>query len=371
MRLKNNPFLRFWFTPYFPKIHYGDNVGLVKKWFINPLKRWTAKFYLILLRMLTDIKVIGITGSAGKTTTKEMLASILKLKGKTVYSKANIDPIYNIPNTILRTVLGTKYLILEMGVEYPGEMDYYLWLAKPDIGVITNIFPTHLEFFEDENGVLKEKSKLVTGLGKDQCAVLNKNDYRLEKLGNKLKCKVLWFEGNDDPRKQNGNCAVKIAEYLNVNKEVITKGVAEHQPPPHRLIWLTLKNGCLLLDDSYNSNPKAVESAIKIFLKKSGKRKKVAVMGDMLELGEYEKQAHRKIGRKLAEARFDVVIGVGKASEFIVQEIGKMSSDIKTYFVASGGDVMSILKPLLSENTAVLIKGSHSIGLYKIVEQLS
>ena len=100
---------------------------ILKKWIFHPIKRRIAKLYLLILRKFSGIRVIGITGSTGKTTTKEMLASILKLDGKTVYTIANIDPVYNIPTTILKCNLKTKYLILEMGVEYPGEMDFYLW----------------------------------------------------------------------------------------------------------------------------------------------------------------------------------------------------------------------------------------------------
>lgn len=132
----------------------------IKKTIYHPIKNLIANNYLFFLRKFTNIKVIAITGSAGKTTTKEMVTSILKQVAPTVWTKDNIDPVYNIPATILRCTPWTKYLILEMSVEYPGEMDFYLWLAKPDIGVITNIFPTHTEFFGDADGVLKVQSVL-------------------------------------------------------------------------------------------------------------------------------------------------------------------------------------------------------------------
>ena len=116
---------------------------MIKRYLYHPLKRRVAKYYLALLKKYGGLKVIGITGSAGKTTAKEMLASILKLQGKTVYSHANIDPVYNIPATILKCPPWAKYLVLEMGVEYPGEMDSYLNIAPPDIGVILNVYLTH------------------------------------------------------------------------------------------------------------------------------------------------------------------------------------------------------------------------------------
>src|SRR3989344_3528645 len=129
-----NPILKWWMTPKLPAEHIfikpedrpKGAINSIKiysrKWVLHPLKRRIAKYYLILLQKCFGLKVVGITGSAGKTTTKEMLASILKQRGETIYSYANIDPVYNIPTTILKCSPSTKYLILEMGVEYHGEM---------------------------------------------------------------------------------------------------------------------------------------------------------------------------------------------------------------------------------------------------------
>jgi len=155
--------LKMWVGRDLPLVHVKTN-GHIRKviadLFIHPIKRRISKYYCFILQKCFGLTVIGITGSAGKTTTKEMISSILRLSGKTVWSKDNIDPIFNIPTTILRCTPKTKYLVLEMGVEYPREMDFYLWLAKPDISVITNINPTHLEFFGDKKGVFNEKIKI-------------------------------------------------------------------------------------------------------------------------------------------------------------------------------------------------------------------
>jgi UDP-N-acetylmuramoyl-tripeptide--D-alanyl-D-alanine ligase len=363
--------LKYWFTPKFPLIHYSDNVGFLKKWFFNPLKRWAARIYLSLLRKFTEIKVIGITGSAGKTTSKEMLASVLREEGKTVFSKANIDPVYNIPNTILRTLPGTKFLILEMGVEYPDEMDFYLWLAKPDVGVITNIYPTHLEFFKNEEGVLKEKRKLVTMLPKSSTAVLNSDIAYLKKLGEKLECNVSWFNASNDPLKTNLECVAKVAEALGVGTKSIARGLTNVKLPEHRFNWIKLSSGGLILDDSYNSNPAAVTAITDVFLKERGNRKIAAVLGDMLELGNYEKEAHQKIGKLIADKKFDVFIGVGPAMLEAVTVAKKQNKKIKALHLPSVAGLKIALEPYLNKNYAVLVKGSHSIGLYKFIEELS
>lgn len=368
---EKKPILKWWFTPKFPLRHYSDSVGIFKKWFANPLKRWMAKFYLQLLRSFTGIKVIGITGSAGKTTTKEILAGILMQKGKTVYSKANIDPIYNIPNTILKTPPGTKFLVLEMGVEFPMEMDFYMWLSKPDVAVITGIFPTHLQFFKNEDGVLAEKRKIVTGLNENATAVLNGDDYRLKTLAKKLVCKVKFFESHADALTQNINCAKTVASIFGIDAKSVKSELDKKFLPEHRFNWMKLKSGALVYDDSYNSNPKAVVSAIETFLSKAGKRKKVAVLGDMLELGDFEVKAHKDIGRKVAEKNFDVLIGVGPASLNMLTEARKHSGKLNTISLSDTATLMDELKPFMGPGYAILLKGSHSIGIYKVAEKLN
>lgn len=354
-------------TTNFPLVHLGDNTNIIKKWIFHPIKRRLARWYLKLLQRFTDIKVIAITGSAGKTTTKEMLASILKTDKNTIYSKENIDPIYNIPTTILRTTFNTKYLILEMGVEYPGEMDFYLWLAKPDIGVVTSIFPTHLEFLRDINGVLKEKSKLVLGLSRNDIAILNAGDVNLKDISKKIEAKVVWFEKNDNPILQDSLTAEAIAKSLGISADKIEKGLAFYQKPKHRLSFVNLKTGATVLDDSYNSNPQALSSALKYFVKESGKNNKIAVLGDMKELGEFEEKYHREIGREISKLNFKMVIGVGSAIKYLVDEV---KGSTETHVVGDQKEVLPFLKPYLRRGNYILIKGSHSIGLDKLVDAL-
>ena len=328
-------------------------VNIFKRLFIHPIKRRIAKYYLILLRKFTGIKVIGITGSAGKTTTKEMLASILKLDGKTIYSIANIDPVYNIPTTILKCTPNTKNLILEMGVEYPGEMDFYLWLAKPDIGVITNIFPTHTEFLKDIEGVLEEKSKLVKSLSYDGFAILNETDFRLKSLVNKTKAKIIWFDG------ENSDAAGKVAEIIKVSSENIKKGLENYDKPKHRYEIIKHKSGAIIFDDSYNSNPEALLATLKKFNELAGDHPKIAVLGDMLELGKLEKSEHIRIGIEIKKSNFEKVFGVGKSVKYITPNIYNDALD-----------VLPELKPMLIKDTYVFVKGSRSIGLDRLVEKL-
>jgi len=366
---KVNSFIRWWVTEKFPVYDIRAKHNFISQWLTHPVKRRVARWYLKVLQKYTDIKVIGITGSAGKTTTKEMLASILKLDGRTAYTPQNIDSIYSIPNTILLTLPGTKYLILEMGVEYPGEMDFYLWLANPDIGVITNIFPTHLEFMGNIEGVLKEKSKLALQLPESGVAVLNSGDKKLKTLERRIVAKTVWFEPDAVPLKENANAATEAAKILGIPKEQIEKGLAGYKRPPHRLEVIKHKSGALILDDSYNSNPWAALSTLTYF-NKIAMGRKIAVLGDMLELGDYDEGAHRELGRRVARSGFEMVIGVGKSSKFLIDEIIKYSKGTETHLFTNVDDAIPIVRRNLQKGVSVLIKGSRSIGLDRLVDQL-
>jgi len=367
---KVNPLISWWVTPRLPPQDIFAKHNFFSKWIIHPVKRRFAKLYLSYLQENTNIKVIGITGSAGKTTTKEMLASILKLAGKTVYTPKNIDSVYSIPNTILRTPFGTKYLILEMGVEYPGEMDFYLWLAKPDIGIITNIFPTHLQFMMNIEGVFKEKSKLVRSLSKNGIAVLNSGDKKLKNLKGTLNSNIVWFKPDINPLKQNENAAAAAAKIFNINDDVIRRGLSEFKWPDHRLQIIKHVSGAMILDDSYNSNPWAALSTLEYF-NSIAKGKKIAVLGDMLELGDYDEVAHRELGRKVAKSNFAVVIGVGSSTRFLIDEVSKGSKRTITYLFSNSSEAAPAVSKLLDKGTNVLIKGSRSIHLETLVSAIS
>ena len=412
---KINPLLQLWVGTNLPKEHIFISqtdrpqglLGLIRiyfrKWFIHPVKRKIAKYYLFLLKNLFGLKVIAITGSAGKTTTKDMVASILRQKASTVVSFANIDPVYNIPTTILNCRPSTKYLVLEMGIEYPGEMDFYLWMAKPDISVITNIFPTHTLFFGNEEGVAREKGKIVKFLGKNGIAVLNNENKFTKAVGDKLKSKIIWFGKSGDIEASkikitkdfstefeiktkntsynveipilgqqfvsNALAAASVAEALGFSQEEIIKGLKKYSRPEHRMNVIKLENGGLLLDDSYNNNPAAAKESLGVFKSIVGKRKSILVFGDMLELGVNEISYHREIGKLIGTYKFDYVIGVGKLSRFVVDEVKKKSK--KVSWVSSQDQVLPILKPIIDRNSIILVKGSRSIGLDKVVSQLS
>jgi len=329
---------------------------LIKKYIYHPVKNIIAKAYVFLLQKLFGLTVIGVTGSAGKTTTKEMIASILKLNSKTVWSRENIDPVFNIPTTILKCTPFTKYLVLEMGIEYPNEMDFYLWLVKPDIGVITNIFPTHTLYLKDIDGVFNEKSKLVKNT---KIAVLNADDKYISKLKFTLSAKEYWFKNSENAIETNKNIARKIAETLNIQTDMVEKGIENYTSPKHRLSIINHKSGAVILDDTYNSNPEAFLSTLKHFNKMAGKNTKIAVVGDMLELGKLEVDEHKRVGTEIKKSNFEKVFGIGKLVKYITPNLYLSSMEVLP-------DIKKYLKP----NIYILFKGSRSIGLDKLVDAI-
>lgn len=411
-----HPFIRWWVTPRLPQEHIFisrkkrpkeiDKIIRVyfRKWVVHPLKRRFARYYLMFLQYFFGLTVIGITGSAGKTTAKEMAAAILTQKGKTVWTPANLDPIYNIPSTILLCMPTTKYLILEMGVEFPGEMDFYLWLAQPKIGVITNIYQTHTQFFGSINGVAEEKGRLAEQLDKKSFAVLNKNGIHLQKIAKKTKAKVIWFDKNSPIRAEkikitdnlktqftlyvakksievtlpllgsqfveNALAAASVGHICGVSLEEIKKGLENFEAPEHRMRPIKLKNGALILDDSYNNNPTAARLALQTLKEAAGGRSAIIVMGDMLELGKKEKELHKELGREIAKSGVGYFIGVGQLSRHMADEIKKNLGEGNVRWVEKENQVLPILKGLLKKDTITLIKGSRSIGLDKLVLQL-
>jgi len=419
MPRKKNTIFEWWFCSKLPAEHiYIKPQDLphgwlkitylyIRRWFIHPIKRRFAKYYLEFLREVSGIKVVGITGSAGKTTTKEMLSSILKLQGKTVSSFANIDPIYNIPTTILRCSLKTKYLVLEMGVEYPGEMDFYLWLANPDVGVVTNIGPSHTLYFGDTGGVFREKSKLVKSLGKKGVAVLNNQDKLLRKLKNHLRSKVIWFGNGGEVLSSfekvnadfstsfrlvfndkkplfdeikipvsgtqfvtNALAAASAAKSLGFSLNEIKQGIATYQQMDHRMRILKHSSGAIIIDDSYNNNPLAAKLAIDTLCKVAKEKVKVVVFGDMLELGVWEEKYHKQIGEYIAKSHINKLVCVGRASFKVGEEAKKVVGSANVSEAESIKEAAAILEPLLKKGVYVLVKGSRAVGLDKLIDQL-
>jgi len=400
-----NPVISWWVTPKLPPEDVFARHNFATQWLIHPIKRRLARAHLASLKRHGNIKVIGITGSTGKTTTTEILASILGKDGKTVWSAQGIDPVYNIPNTILKAGTHTKYLILEMSVEYINEMEYYLWLANPDVGIVTNIAATHTEYLKTPQGVASEKGKLIKNLSHAGAAVLNKEDKLAGGLAKLTKAKVVYFGDDTDVSASdiklnadlstnftlrlgkntksvhinalgrqfvnNALAAAGAAVFLGVSFDDIVAGIESFKRPNHRLnVFMSKCNG-LIFDDTYNSNPKAAIESLGTFKMISDGRKKIAVIGDMLELGKYEESAHRELGKEAGAVGFSCLVGVGSAARFIVEEAAHRTGNKNCFLVGSYSEALDIIRPHLNKDSALFVKGSRFLHLDKLVGELS
>ncbi len=277
-----------------------------------------------------------------------------------------------------------------MGVEYKGEMDFYLWLVRPDIGIITNVYPTHTLNFKDEKGVFREKTKLVKELPPQGFAVLNEDNLYLKELKGKIKSPIIWF-GKRFSRNicytsdfktslefflegrllkvrlpvlgkqfiENAQAAAFAANALGISVSKIVKGLENFNSQDHRMAVKKLRSGAILIDDSYNNNPVAAKRAIDLLSELSVGKKSILVFGDMLELGKKEVDYHREIGKYVRKKGIDLVIGIGQFSSYVSR------INFKNW-----EDALPTIKSFLDKDCVILVKGSRFVGLDCLVDAL-
>lgn len=350
---------------------------------------------------------IGVTGSVGKTTCVAACLAVLSQKYKTIATKPNLDPILNIPETILKLNPSIKKVILEMGVEYKGEMDFYLSLVKPKIAVVTKVAYAHSEYLGGIEEILKEKGKLIESLGEDGMAILNWDDPNSKKLAVNCKGTVLYY-GMDSK-----NCTIwagniKTENFatifeLNLGVErvqVRSKLLGLHQvyaalsaallgivsgisltkikfalesiePSEHRLQVLSGPNGSILLDDTYNSSPAALDAAIDTLLAVPARRR-IVVLGEMRELGKYSEQMHRLAAQKIYKEKLDFIfLGQGE-TQIIADELKSLGFwEERVESNLQNSQLVSKLLKTLGKGDVCLIKGSRAVRLDEVVKRIS
>lgn len=368
-----------------------------------------ARFFLAskIAHLYPRSTFIGITGSVGKTTTKEACFQILSQKYKTLATVGNIDPLFNIPATILKMRPGVKKVILEMGIEYPGEMDFYLSLAQPAVAIVTRVYFAHSEFLGNINQILEEKGKLVKQLPKDGFAILNWDDIYSRKLAKETVAQVLFYGTNKDEchvwashvRLENGqtkfglNYGVERVEVtlnllgrhfvypalaaatlgLNLGLSLINikKGLEKLQPIAHRLELLSGLGDWEVLDDTYNASPAAVEEAINV-LNEVSARRRIVVLGEMKELGAYSEQMHREIAQKIYKDKIDLVFLGSGETKHLTDELLKLGfSPERLEANLSNNQIVSKLLRIVKNGDVVLIKGSRAVKLDEVVKRIT
>ena len=344
------------------------------------------------------LPVVQITGSAGKTTTKEMVAAVLSRRYDTLKTQANFNNDIGTPLTLLGLAPQHQAAVIETGMNHFGEIRYLGEMVRPDIAVITNVGDAHIENLGNtRQGILRAKCEIFQHLSPDGIAVRNGDDPLLNtvalpqtilRCGRGENCNVRVTDV-DDRGIEGIACTVTtdkasyrlataspgsfmiypmamaaaIGEALGLTGEEIAAGVAAYVPTGSRMHLIRLPEGRLLIDDCYNANPQAMEEALKL-LAVTPARRRAAVLGDMGELGELTVSAHRAIGVLTGELHLDSVIAIGEKA----RNIASAAPNARWY--ASVDDAMPVIRAAFTEGTAVLVKASHAMHFENIVKEL-
>jgi UDP-N-acetylmuramoyl-tripeptide--D-alanyl-D-alanine ligase len=356
------------------------------------------------LRRERDVPVVGVTGSTGKTTTKDMAAALLGTRGPVLRTEGNLNNRYGVPLTLFRLRPEHTAVVLEMGMSARGELSELSRIGEPDLAVITNVAPVHLEFFDSVEAIAEAKAEILLGLRPAGAAVLNRDDPHVRRIGEAFGGEVVWFgkgracavsverirgSANGmrfdlrlDGRKvdvalplpgvhvvMNFAAAAAVAHRLGVTADTIAETALTLAAAEHRGQVRHLGEGVTLLDDCYNSNPAAVVAAAAT-LEMAARGRRVAVLGDMLELGERGPELHREAGRKLGPG-LGLLVAVGPLAQHFL-EGARESGLAKKALVAfpDAAAAAAAVPELVRPGDAVLVKGSRGMRLEAVVDAL-
>jgi len=375
-----------------------------------PFNTVEGKFYILVEDTLLALKALAswyrgefsipmvqITGSAGKTTTKEMVASVLSQKFSTLKTEANFNNAIGTPQTLLRLDDTHEAAVIETGMNHFDEIRYLGDMVRPDVAIITNVGDAHVENLGGTRlGVLQAKSEIFDNLNPDGLAILNGDDALLRELrpnfrtvlcGKGENCHVRvsdiverGIEGMDctiTTEKATyavhipspgafmiypASMAVAVGEHLGLTAEEIVRGIAAYTSVGSRM-RVVRKGSRIIIDDCYNANPQAMAQALET-LAKTDVPRRMAVLGDMGELGALTEQAHREIGALTAKLGIDTVVAVGEKSRAI------LAGNADALWFATLEEALPTIVEQFTDGTAVLVKASHAMNFPKIVKEL-
>nr|WP_326127434.1 UDP-N-acetylmuramoyl-tripeptide--D-alanyl-D-alanine ligase [uncultured Oscillibacter sp.] len=347
------------------------------------------------------IPFVQITGSVGKTTTKEMLASVLGAKLRVYKTPENFNNDIGTPLTLLGLAPEHQAAVIETGMNHFGEIRYLGEMVRPDIAVISNIGDAHVEFLGSREGILKAKCEILENLKPEGLLVLNGDDalldtvqspFRTVRCGQSEHCQARITEISDhgvegitctvttekdvyrlsipapgEHMAYSASMAVAVGEELGLSREEIVRGVAAYEPAGSRMRVVRLGSGRLILDDCYNANPQSVTAALEVLAKTECGRK-AAVLGDMGELGDLTDQAHYNMGALAAMLGVDFVIAIGEKAARIAD--GAEESGGSALHFSTWQEALPEVRAQLEPDTAMLVKASHIMHFERIVEQL-
>ncbi|HEX2456365.1 MAG TPA: UDP-N-acetylmuramoyl-tripeptide--D-alanyl-D-alanine ligase [Vicinamibacterales bacterium] len=360
------------------------------------------------IRRRSAARVVAITGSAGKTTTKEVAAEFLAARYRVFRNQGNLNNHIGLPLSLFELRTKPDVAVVELGMNHPGEIRTLVGIAEPDVRVWTNVGDAHLGFFASADAIADAKAEILEQAGPNDTLIANANDPRITARIGAFAGRVMTFgievdadvqavdvttrglEGTgarvrtpagelriDTPLLGLGNlanvlAATAVAVHFGVPLAEIARRAAALKPPYHRGELLRLPGGITLIDDSYNSSPSALKRALETVAAATGSARKAAVLGEMLELGAHSERLHEECGRAAAAAGLDFLITVGGAP---AQAMGRaaVSAGMPSHAVLHAGtsdEAAELALARLRPGDLVLVKGSRGIGTDRVVERL-
>ncbi|MBO8168064.1 MAG: UDP-N-acetylmuramoyl-tripeptide--D-alanyl-D-alanine ligase [Thermoanaerobacteraceae bacterium] len=357
-------------------------------------------------RLKFNIPVVAITGSNGKTTTKDMVAAVLSTQYQTLKNYGNFNNEIGLPLTLLKLNHSHQAVVVEMAMRGRGQIAQLVEIARPDFGIITNIGSTHIELLGSIKNIAEAKGELLEGLPYTGVAILNGDDSWCRRLGKKFTGETIYYglEAGNDVRAvnieqkgwethftvhglgdnslryelplpglhnvQNALAALTVGYRLGISPVLLRQGLQNVSLSAMRLEVGTGINGSRIINDAYNANPASMAASLQI-LKEIAAGRAIAVLGDMFELGDYAEQGHREIGRKVADLGVDYLVTVGDLASLIGKEaVVRGMADWRVWHYENMEEAAKALKELLRENDTVLIKGSRGMEMEKIADRL-
>jgi UDP-N-acetylmuramoyl-tripeptide--D-alanyl-D-alanine ligase len=379
-----------------------DDLGLVEvPDTLAGLQNFAANY-----RQLLSVRTIGVTGSSGKTSTKELIAAVLRTRFQTKATEGNLNNHIGVPLTLIRLEDGDEYGVVEMGMNHPGEIAPLARMTAPEIGVISSIGPAHIEFFADQAAIAQEKAELIAALPPEGLAVLNSDDEWSLRIARRTQARVVWvghgpgstFHADElqvttdalSFRLSHGGAAVNVRLPV-VNRvmagnallaaavgvecgltlEEIARGLEAVRLPGARM-QVVRAQGASIINDAYNANPASMRAALAALKEFPTTGRRLAVLGSMGELGQHATELHREVGEFAARQDLSWLIAVGPHAEAYARgALAGGLAQVRIVGALDAEEATAALQTLLQEGDAVLVKGSHFMGLERLVAALA
>ena len=341
-----------------------------------------------------DIEVVAITGSVGKTSTREIVSSVLSQQKNILVTEKNMNSYIGMPLMTLK-LEEQEMAVLEAGIDFVGEMDILNKLLVPDVAVVTNIGTSHIGKFGSQDIIFQEKTKIANGLKGKKILLLNGDDEYLKRYENS-NVKILYYSIKDakniiinentieydtliynkeehivvnalgNHNILNSLVAIKIGEIYNISVDKIKRGIFQYQNISRRMEKI-LFNNITIIDDTYNASPSSMQSGL-ISIDEIKDKRKIAVLADILELGNYAKEIHLKMGKVFKDLKYDVLIAYGENMKYLIENAKNYIKEV--YYCKDSTEAEKKVREIMRENDVIYFKGSNSMFVNKIVDDL-